>query len=73
MGDGHPMDSSVLPGLGLHFSELQYFMVELGLAAVEWAICKFYLLGLQQFTFMVDPQALLGTILDTYTLNTVKT
>jgi hypothetical protein len=37
-------------------TESRYAIVELEFAAVEWAIrkCKLYLLGLQQFTFMVD-------------------
>jgi hypothetical protein len=54
-------------------TESRYAIVELELAAVEWAIrkCKLYLLGLQQFTLMVDHQALV-TILDSYTLDAVE-
>ena len=47
-------------------TESRYAIVELELAAVEGTLrkCKLYLLGLQQFTLMVDHQALVP-ILDT--------
>ncbi|XP_046640190.1 uncharacterized protein K02A2.6-like [Daphnia pulicaria] len=53
-------------------TESRYAIVELELAAVEWAMrkCRLYLLGLPIFTLMVDHQALV-TILDRYTLDAV--
>jgi transposase InsO family protein len=54
-------------------TETRYAIVELELAAVEWAMrkCKLYLLGLPTFTLMIDHQALV-TILDRYTLDAVE-
>ncbi len=51
-------------------TETRYAIVELELAAVEWAMrkCNLYLLGLPTFTLMIDHQALV-TILDRYTLD----
>jgi hypothetical protein len=47
-------------------------VVELELAAVEWAIrkCRLYLSGLPNFTLVVDHQALVA-ILDRYTLDAI--
>jgi hypothetical protein len=49
-----------------------YAIVELELAAVEWAIrkCRLYLSGLPNFTLMVDHQALVA-IMDKYTLDAI--
>jgi hypothetical protein len=54
-------------------TKTRYAIVELELAAVEWAMrkCKLYLLGLPTFTLMIDHQALV-TILDRYTLDAVE-
>lgn len=54
-------------------TESRYAIVELELAAVEWAMrkCKLYLLGLPMFRLIVDHQALV-TILDKYTLDAVE-
>jgi hypothetical protein len=53
-------------------TESRYAIVELELAAVEWAIrkCRLYLSGLHNFTLMVDHQALVA-ILDKYTLDAI--
>lgn len=53
--------------------ETRYAIVELVLAAVEWAMrkCKLYLLGLPNYTLLVDHQALVS-ILDKYTLDAVE-
>lgn len=53
-------------------TESKYAIVELELAAVEWAIrkCRLYLSGLPNFTLMVDHQALVS-ILDKYTLDAI--
>jgi hypothetical protein len=53
-------------------TESRYAVVELELAAVEWAIrkCRLYLSGLPNFTLMVDHQALVA-ILDRYTLDAI--
>ena len=53
-------------------TESRYAIVELELAAVEWAIrkCRLYLSGLPNFTLMVDHQALVA-ILDKYTLDAI--
>lgn len=54
-------------------TESRYAIVELELAAVEWAMrkCRLYLLGLHNFQLVVDHQALV-TILDKYTLDAVE-
>ncbi|KZS03352.1 Uncharacterized protein APZ42_033934 [Daphnia magna] len=54
-------------------TELRYAIVELELAAAEWAIrnCKLYLLGLSSFTLMIDHQALVS-ILDVYTFGAIE-
>jgi len=54
-------------------TESRYAIVELELAAVEWARrkCRLYLLGLPSFQLVVDHQALV-TILDKYTLDAVE-
>jgi hypothetical protein len=54
-------------------TESRYAIVELELAAVEWAMrkCRLYLLGLPSFQLVVDHQALV-TILDKYTLDAVE-
>jgi hypothetical protein len=54
-------------------TESRYAIVELELAAVEWAIrkCKLYLMGLPTFTLVVDHQALVP-ILNNYTLEAVE-
>jgi hypothetical protein len=54
-------------------TESRYAIVELELAAVEWAIrnCRLYLSGLPTFTVMVDHQALVA-ILDKYTLDAIE-
>jgi hypothetical protein len=54
-------------------TESRYAIVELELAAVEWAMrkCRLYLLGLPHFALVIDHQALV-TILDKYTLNDVE-
>ena len=54
-------------------TESQYAIVELELAAVEWAMrkCRLYLLGLSSFQLVVDHQVLV-TILDKYTLDAVE-
>jgi hypothetical protein len=54
-------------------TESRYAIVELELAAAEWAIrkCKLYLKGLPAFTLVVDHQALVP-ILNTYTLDAVE-
>ena len=54
-------------------TESGYAIVELELAAVEWAMrkCPLYLLGLPHFRLVVDHQALV-TILDKYTLDAVE-
>lgn len=54
-------------------TKLRYAIVELELAAVEWAIrnCKLYFLRLPTFTLVVDHQTLV-TILDSYTLDVVE-
>jgi hypothetical protein len=53
-------------------TESRYAIVELELAAVEWAIrkCRLYLSGLHNFTLMVDHQALVA-ILEKYTLDAI--
>ena len=53
--------------------ESRYAIVELELAAVEWAIrkCRLYLSGLPDFTLVVDHQALVA-ILDKYTLDAIE-
>ena len=53
--------------------ESRYAIVQLELAAVEWAIrkCRLYLSGLPNFTLMVDHQALVA-ILDKYTLDAIE-
>jgi hypothetical protein len=53
-------------------TESRYAIVELELAAVEWAIrkCRLYLSGLHNFTLMVDHQALVA-ILDKYTVDAI--
>jgi hypothetical protein len=54
-------------------TESRYAIVELELAAVEWAIrkCRLYLSGIPTFTVMVDHQALVA-ILDKYTLDAIE-
>jgi hypothetical protein len=54
-------------------TESRYAIVELELAAVEWAMqkCRLYLLGLPSFQLVVDHQALV-TILSKYTLDAVE-
>jgi hypothetical protein len=54
-------------------TESRYAIVELELAAVEWAMrkCRLYLLGLPTFQLVVDHRALV-TILDKYTLDAVE-
>ncbi len=54
-------------------TESRYAIVELELAAAEWAIrkSKLYLLGLPSFTLMIDHQALVS-ILDNYTLDAIE-
>jgi hypothetical protein len=54
-------------------TESHYAIVELELAAVEWAMqkCRLYLLGLPSFQLVVDHQALV-TILSKYTLDAVE-
>lgn len=54
-------------------TETRYAIVELELAAVEWAMrkCRLYLLGLPCFTLVVDHQALVS-ILDRKTLDLVE-
>lgn len=51
-------------------TESRYVMVELDLKAVEWAMheCRLYILGLHQFTLIVDHQPLVA-ISDRYTLD----
>jgi hypothetical protein len=53
--------------------ETRYAIVELELAAVEWAVrkCRLFLLGLPKFTLLVDHQ-LLVLILDRQTLDMVE-
>lgn len=54
-------------------TESRYAIIELELAAGEWAMrnCQLYLLGLYFFRLAVDHQALI-TILDKYTLDAVE-
>lgn len=54
-------------------TESRYAIVELELAAVEWAMtkCRLYPLGLPHFRLVLDHQALV-TILDKYTLDAVE-
>ena len=54
-------------------TESRYAIVELELAAAEWAVrkCKLYLLGLPSFSLVVDHQALVS-ILDRKTLDLVE-
>jgi len=54
-------------------TETRYSIVELELAAVEWAMrkCRLYLIGLPNFSLVTDHQALVS-ILDRYTLDAIE-
>ena len=54
-------------------AESNYAMVELEMKGVEWAVkkCHFYLAGMQDFTVVVDHQALIS-ILNKFTLDAVE-